>query len=489
VLHCVQHDVWRSFIHAQVACLFVFILFPPAVVHARISGDGLHLKTFGATGDGKHDDTVAFQRALDAAAGRGETVYVDPVKPGGGYVLTRRLVFKPGVSLIGAPAGMPFMAWEGVPRAQQTGAIILARPAKSEYEGKRKAPLFDLSGGNTVRGLYILYDRQPWPSDQEFDDPKSPYHYATDAERRARFLAEHVKPYGPTFTIRPGAASTTIEDITCGRYWDFFVLTGGGKVFLQRCYLYGFKRAVAMREAKDTVRIEGIHIVPNVEEPISWQHAKLHEIITQYEDNIAFDFGSVDGYSINDVVVFLAHTGMRLGTSPEHPFRDPLTGEETVHPWGQGPWGSVLNMKLDNVTVGFECVLGTILPNQLTNCMVHVSIAPDVRFPAAGKETGRQAAFVVESGFGGATLQAANLSVSSFAPKNVVASGQMVQQANGHVFLVDSPKRTASIFVNGLVLSNVPLENLLAMTPGTKAHIRLTGWTKDGEPQPDRTLP
>lgn len=450
--------------------------------------DGVHVRACGAKGDGTTDDTAAFQQALDTAAENGETVYVDPVGPGGGYVLTRTLTLKPGVSLVGAPAGMPFMAWEGVPRKLQTGAIILARPAPDQYAGPAKRPLIELYGGNTVRGLYILYDRQPWPSDQEFADPASPYHYATEAALIARFVPEHAKPYGPTIAIREGVASTTIEDITCGRYWDFFAVTGAGKVFIQRCYLFGFKRAFALREAKDTVRIRGIHIVPNVEEPISWQHAKLHAAITAHDDNIAFDFGSVDGYSIDDVVVFLAHTGMRLGTSKEHPFRDPLTGTETVHEWGQGPWGSVHNLKLDNVTVGFECVLGTILPNQFSNCMVHVSIDPGASFPAEGKPTARQAAFLLEPGFGGATLQVANLSVSSFAPKNVVAAGRMVQEADGRVFLVDSPARTAAILLNGLVLSNVPATHLLAATPGSRAHIRLSGWTRDGEPQADTVL-
>lgn len=461
-----------------------------ATAHLALAQPGTYsVRAFGARGDGSTDDTASFQRAIDAAAATGGVVRVDPVRPGRGYVITRQITIKQGVSLIGAPAGMPFIAWEGVPRRIQTGAVILARPAPDQYQSKVKRPLFELTGGNTVRGLYILYDEQPWPSDEEFADPKSPYYYPTDSLRRERFLADHARPYGPTFTIRPGVASCTVEDITCARYWDFFVLTGGGKVFIERCYLFGYKRAFAFREGKDTIRIRGIHIVPNVEEPISFKHAKLHEIITRWPDNIAFDYGSVDGYSIEDVVVFLAHTGMRLGTSPKKPFRDPLTGEETVHKWGEGPWGSVHNMKLDNVAVGFECVLGTILPNQISNSMVHVSIAPDQEFPATGGPVGRQAAFVLEPGFGGATLQVTNLSISSFAPKYVVASGRMVHEANGRVILADSPERTASLILVGLVMSNVPQTHLFAAAQGAKTHVRIVGWTRDGEPQPDLTLP
>lgn len=450
--------------------------------------DGLHVRAFGARGDGKSDDTAAFQRALDAAARNGETVYVDPVKPGGGYVLTHKIALQPGVSLVGAPAGMPFMAWEGVPRKMQTGAVILARPAASQYTGPKKQALIELSGGNTVRGLYILYDQQPWPSDKEFEAPNTRYPYATDALRTARFVADHARPYGPTITILPGRASTTIEDITCGRYWDFFAVSGAGKVFIHRIYLYGYKRAFAMREAKDTVRIDGVHVVPNIEEPISWQHARLAAAITAHDDNIVFDFGSVDGYSINDVVVFLAHTGMRLGTSKAKPFVDTLTGERVVHPWGQAPWGSVHNMKLDNVTIGWECVLGTILPNQLSNCMVHTSIAPSDPFESSVGPLGRQAAVLVDPDFGGATLQVTNLSISSFAPRNVVSTGLMTREANGRAFLFDSPGRTASVIVNGLVMSNVPPTHLWSSAVGAKMHLRLIGWTRDGDPQPDSTI-
>jgi len=455
------------------------------------------VRDHGAVGDGVTDDTDAFQAAIDEAAATGAAVLVEPVPAGKGYVLTHTVTLKQGVSLIGSLAGMPFIAWEGVPREVQTGPVILARPRAAEHEGERKAPLFLLEGGNTLRGLYILYDRQPWPSDAEFDAPDSPYAYASLEELTQRFIPEHVAPCGPTIEIRPGVASTTIEDITCARYRDFLYTGAGGKIVISRCYLFGYGRAFAIREAKDVVRISEIHIVPNVEGPISWHHAKLQAAITASPANTAFDFGSVDGYSVSDVAVFLCHTGFRLGASEASPFIDPATGERVTHRWGLGPWGSMHNIKLDNCVVGFDCINGTILPNQLTNIMVHASIDTPARFAAADGEVARQAAFLIEPGFVGATLQVANLSLSSFAPMNVVATGRMVAEANGRAFLVDCPpaekvdfavRNTAQVEVFGLVVSNIPETHLVAAEAGTTPAIRVRGFVHNGVPKEDGPL-
>jgi len=470
----------------------------PPVQQTVLAPGCTSVRASGAVGDARTDDSAAFQKAIDQAAAVGGTVFVDPVPPGGGYVITRTVVVKQGVSLVGSLAGMPFIAWEGVPRNVQTGPVILARPSADQYTGERKRPLLHLAGGNTLRGLYILYDQQPWPSDQEFDDPRTPFRYANLDELKRRFVQDHVAPCGPTIEIQPGVASTTMEDITCGRYYDFLYTRSGGKIVVRRCYLYGYKRAFALREAKDVVRLSEIHLVPNVEEPISWQHAKLQAAITSQPDNIAFDFGSVDGYSVTDVAAFLVHTGFKLGASQRRPFHDPVTGEAVAFEWGAGPWGSVENAKVDNCVVGFDCVLGTILPNQLANVMVHVSLAPDETFPAASGEAGRQAAFVVEPGFAGATLQISNLSLSSFAPMQVAANGAMVQQANGRAFLVDCPgigepkdyahREQAHIDISGLVVSNIPETHFVAATAGTTPSIRVRGFSHNGRVRDDGWL-
>lgn len=455
------------------------------------------VRQFGAVGDGLHDDTEAFRRAVAAAKEVGGTVVVDPVIAGGGYVLTGTIRLDPAVSLVGAPAGMPFFAWEGVPREQQTGAVILARPRPEDYTGERKQPLFELGGGNTVRGLYILYDEQPWPSDEQFDDPASPYHYDSLDELRERFVRDHARPYGPTFYARHGAV-LTIEDITCGRYYDFCVFHTAGKAVIQRCYLYGVKRAFAIQHGPDVVRISSIHIVPNVERPISREHSKLHAAITHHEDNIAFDFGNVDGYSVRDVAVYLAHTGIKLGADESAPFYNPVTGERVSFPWGRGPWGAFQDVKLDNVTLGFRCVVGTILPNQLDDVMIHVSLPAKETVETTEGPVARQAAFYLQPNFAGATLQVSNLSLSSFAPRSTHAAAQMVHQANGRAFLLDCPgipekqhyadRREAHLTIHDLVVSNILDSHMVGRTAGTASQVWVSGFTHNGVRRRDGLL-
>ncbi len=62
---------------------------------------GLYVTEFGALGDGTTDDTNAFRRALDSAAVTGQQVLV----PAGVYRLTKHLILKDGVSLVGEGPG------------------------------------------------------------------------------------------------------------------------------------------------------------------------------------------------------------------------------------------------------------------------------------------------------------------------------------------------------------------------------------------------
>jgi len=73
-----------------------FLLF--ASLALASAAPGLSVKDFGATGDGKTDDTAAFQRALDAAAqAGGGTVHA----PRGNYFFAGHLSVPVAVTLEG----------------------------------------------------------------------------------------------------------------------------------------------------------------------------------------------------------------------------------------------------------------------------------------------------------------------------------------------------------------------------------------------------
>jgi hypothetical protein len=87
--------------------------------------------TFGALGDGQHDDTAAFQQAADAAdAEGGGCVRVPSAVRGGGFVLTSTVTLAAGVKLVGDASGFPEVPHQfGPPGDLNTtgGSRILAR--------------------------------------------------------------------------------------------------------------------------------------------------------------------------------------------------------------------------------------------------------------------------------------------------------------------------------------------------------------------------
>ena len=169
------------------------------------------MRNFGALGDAATDDTPAFVAAAAAAAPTGGCVRVPPVVNGGGYVLTDTVVLEPGVRIIGSLAG--FVATPhcyGPPGDVNTtgGSRILARPSPASYNttARTGSPLFHLTGtGCGVRGLFILYDRMPFPTDAEFAPRSgSSFAYASFDAARDRFVDEHVPPVGPTIYVTHG---------------------------------------------------------------------------------------------------------------------------------------------------------------------------------------------------------------------------------------------------------------------------------------------
>ena len=487
------------------------------VVAAAGMPDSVSVRDYGARGDAAHDDTDAFLRAVAAVAGSGGVVRVPPTGPGKGYVLTRTVRIPAGVALVGSPAGLANNAWAAFPTPEKivVGAKILARPAPEQYTGSKKLPLFDLPGGATVRGLWIFYDRQPWPTDEEFADPKSPYHYASFDEARRRFVSDHVKPCGPTFYVT--GPNVVIEDIVCDRYYDFFVQPRSAKTFVDRICLYGYRRGFVYVDCLDVNRLSRVHLVPNVGPACPGKvgqgrtYSWIYGIVVSSPDSVGVQVGRSDGYVFTDLMFFGVHTALRLGASREFPIRNPVSGVDAYEDpatkdrkgfatayTAQGPWGVVDGLMADQCVIGVHLVWPTPLTNRMTNVAVHTAFADGTSFPSAGTESkaiARQGAVVVEpthvvaNGIGIApVLMLTNLSVGSFSdPERFHMAASSAGQCNGRVFLIGGDVTIEATNVQ----INSPYDEAMtvAFGPAAKqASVRLRGLVRTGRPVGDAEM-
>jgi hypothetical protein len=163
----------------------LFLFFACASGHAS---DVYSVRDYGAAGDGKTDDTVAFQKALDAAAqSGGGTVMAGR----GNYFFAGHLVVPKAVTLAGI--------WQSVPSHVGLRSAGLGRPTDdgttflvTENEGKEDGvPFIMLVDDSTLRGVVLYY-----PLQKDDQEPK-PYPWAVAMRGRnpAVLDVEMLNPY------------------------------------------------------------------------------------------------------------------------------------------------------------------------------------------------------------------------------------------------------------------------------------------------------
>ena len=455
---------------------------------------------FGAIGDGVRDDTAAFKAALAAAAPALGCVRVPPVAAGGGYVITTTVEISPGVALIGALAGYPAPPSCYINVNATGGSRIFARPSADQYNvtAQMGEPLFHLLGeGITVRGIYVLYDRVPYPTDREIDA----MYPAGFGDASARYVAEHVPPHGPTFYITNGVR-VEIADVIGANFRTLIYFAGGGhgEGHIRRVQGWGYDALITVEQAMDVLTFEQVHMIINASpfcigaKPASCSHGKtpfvdercrgnftvIPAIVVLRSTNVLLWLGRADGYVGRELFAFGVNTAVRLGSSVEFPLRNPVTGKLPVFAGGvaprapgvqapaTGPWGTLSQLMVDQCVYGIHFVWPNPLSNRFSDIQLHPSFWDDgsyvVEKIANGSGTGygriaKEAAIMVEPTHTvgnnanlGITTMLSNFVIASFDDhKNFGHASHSLGESNGRAFIL----RGDGIFdVRGFAMNN-----------------------------------
>jgi hypothetical protein len=218
--------------------------------------DVYNVRAFGAKGDGKTDDTAAFQAALEAAAkAGGGTVYA----PRGNYFFAGHLAVPSAVTLAGVWQSVPAhngIRDKGLPKPTDDGTTLLP----TEGAGKEDAPPFiTLNSNSTLRGVVIYH-----PAQVEDAEPKPyPWAVAMRGKNPAVLDVELLNPY---------------NGIDASKNERHLVRNVQGQPL---------RRGVYVDEIYDIGRIENVHFNP-------WWSTKPKLFQWQMANGEAFIFGRTD---------------------------------------------------------------------------------------------------------------------------------------------------------------------------------------------------
>ncbi len=133
------------------------LLAPGVFAQTTNQPDIFSVRDFGAKGDGKSDETAAFQKALDAAsAAHGGIVYA----PRGNYFFSGHLTVPGAVTLKGVWESVPShlgVRNPGLPKPTDDGTTFLVTENAGVENG---APFITLNNNSTLKGVVIYYPEQ-----------------------------------------------------------------------------------------------------------------------------------------------------------------------------------------------------------------------------------------------------------------------------------------------------------------------------------------
>ena len=241
----------------------------PAVVP-----DNFNVRNYGALGDGKTDDTAAFQKALDAAGeANGGVVYA----PVGNYFFAGHLNVPKAVTLAGIWQSVPAhngIRNRGLPKPTDDGTTFLV----TEGAGKEDGPAFiTLNTNSTLKGVVLYY-----PEQNVDDIPKAyPWAIAMRGKNPAVLGVEMLNPY---------------NGIDASRNERHLIRDVHGQPI---------RRGILVDHIYDIGRIENVHFNP-------WWSMKPKLFQWQMENGEAFIFGKSDWQYVYNTFCFGYNIGYKF---------------------------------------------------------------------------------------------------------------------------------------------------------------------------------
>jgi hypothetical protein len=229
---------------------------------------------FGAKGDGKTDDTAAFQKALDTAGQSGGGVVS---APRGNYLFAGHLNVPAAVALKGVWESVPAhngVRDQGLPKPTDDGSTFLV----TEGKGNEDAPPFiTLNHNSTLRGVVIYYPEQ----DPASEPVPYPWAIAMRGKNPAVLAVELLNPYN-------GIDASKNE-----------------RHLIRDVHGQPLRRGILVDAIYDIGRIEDVHFNP-------WWSVKDPVLKWQQEHGEAFIFGRTDWQYVYNTFCFGYNVGYKF---------------------------------------------------------------------------------------------------------------------------------------------------------------------------------
>ena len=209
---------------------------PSASTPASSSSCALNVRDCGAVGDGKTDDTAAFQKALDTVGKAGGGIVFVPT---GNYLFKGTLLIPRAVTLEGvwtAPPRPEFVPNPADPKAKKllSGSVLLATAGK----GDEKGPVFiRMQANTTLKGLTIFYP------EQTKTNPPIPYPWTVQTTAADNLSIVDVLMLNPYQAVDFGSAPA-------------------GRHYIRGLYAQALRRGLFIDRCLDVGRVEDVHLWP-----------------------------------------------------------------------------------------------------------------------------------------------------------------------------------------------------------------------------------